>query len=208
MALTYQTYRHLIESHRALAEGYGSLGRALYSNAATMNASDPIGTLAGLGDIEALLWQPLVAAFPDLERRTEILLGGQFRGQDWFASTGYFIGHFERPLFGLAASGRPQWLRYGWFDRVEGDHVVESFVIFDFARLMIDTGQWPLAPPLGASWSPAPAPQDGLVRTAGDPAGAAESLALVEAMIAGLMQYDRQSLASMGMRRFWTPQFQ
>lgn len=172
-----------------------------------MNASAPVGTVVGLAAVERAFWQPLRTAFPDLERRTEILLSGNFRNQDWFASTGYFIGHFANPLFGLHPTGRPQWLRYGWFDRIESGHVVESFVILDLARLMLDTGQWPLAPPLGANWSPAPSSQDGLIRPAADPQESEASLKLVEAMIAGLMKYDRQSLASMGMRRFWTPQF-
>ena len=35
-----------------------------------------------------------------------------------------------------------------------------------------------------------------------------KSLKLVEDMIAGLMSYDQKSLSSMGMKRFWTPQFQ
>jgi predicted ester cyclase len=46
----------------------------------------------------------------------------------------------------------------------------------------------------------APAPVD----PDGDPA---ESLARVEAMIAGLMRYDGRDLASMGMRDHWMPEF-
>jgi hypothetical protein len=34
-----------------------------------------------------------------------------------------------------------------------------------------------------------------------------QSLTLVEAMIAGLMQYDGKNLGSMGMERFWQPHF-
>lgn len=179
----------------------------LHTQDLVMNASAPVGTVMGFDAVDRAFWLPMRTAFTGLERRTEILLRGSFRGQEWFASTGYFIGHFTNPLFGLLPTKRPQWLRYGWFDRIESGRVVESFVILDLARLMIETGQWPLAPPLGESWSPAPSSQDGLIRLAADPRESEASLKLVEAMIAGLMQYDGKSLASMGMDRFWTPQF-
>jgi len=209
MALTTETYAKAIHEHRALREGAAALGRFLYAPEIVLNAGAPIGTVSGREAVESHFWQPLLAAFPDLERRPDILLSGQFRGQDWFASTGLLLGHFQGPLFGMQPTGRPQCLRYGWFDRVEGDRIIESYVLFDFARLMIDTGQWPLAPPLGGDWWPAPATQDGLIRAAGNATAeeSEKSLKLVEAMIGGLMKYDRQSLASMGMRSFWTPEF-
>ena len=210
MALKIDTYAKAIHEHRALCEGAALLGRALHAPEIVLNSAAPFGTVAGRQAVESLFWQPLLSAFPDLERRTGILLSGQFRGQDWFASTGLMIGHFIGPLFGMKPTGRPQSLRYGWFDRVDDDRIVESYVIFDFARLMIDTGQWPLAPPLGADWWPAPATQDGLIRAAGTATveESQKSLKLVESMIGGLMKYDGQSLSSMGMRSFWTPQFQ
>ncbi len=209
MALTTETYAKAIHEHRALREGAAALGRFLYAPEIVLNAGAPIGTVSGREAVESHFWQPLLAAFPDLERRPDILLSGQFRGQEWFASTGLLLGHFQGPLFGMQPTGRPQCLRYGWFDRVEGDRIIESYVLFDFARLMIDTGQWPLAPPLGGDWWPAPATQDGLIRAAGNATAeeSEKSLKLVEAMIGGLMKYDRQSLASMGMRSFWTPEF-
>jgi len=192
---------------RQISECNG-LQKSLHNEDLILNASAPIGTVVGHDAINTAFWQPLLSSFPDLERRTEILLSGNFRDNEWFASTGYFIGHFSKPLFGLHPTGRPQWLRYGWFDRMKSGRVVESFVILDLLRLMIETGQWPLAPPLGAIWSPAPSAQDGLIRPNADPQESEASLKQVEAMIAGLMQYDGKSLTSMGMHRFWTPQFQ
>ena len=129
-------------------------------------------------------------------------MGGRFKEGDWITTTGNFVGHFQNDLYGLKASGRPHFIRYGWFDRIEGDRVVESYVLLDLTRLMIETGQWPLRPQLGESWSHAPATQDGIMLGAQDGAESEKSLKLVEAMIAGLMSYDGKSLASMGMRRF------
>lgn len=200
-------YWAAINGNRHLADGHGRLRQALSHEAIDFHASTPVGSLNGSAAVDAQFWQPLLAAMPDLERRTDILLSGDFKGGQWFASTGFLVGHFVAPLWGIRPTGRPIWLSYGWFDRVEGDRVVESYVILDIARLMIDAGQWPLAPQLGQDWWPAPHTQDGVTLTAADPAESAASLALVEAMIAGLRTYDRQSLASMGMVRFWSPQF-
>ena len=201
-------YWQLIESNRDLGKSYVSFTDTLYATDCNFNAGAPVDHCAGTASILEHFWQPLVHAFPDLERRTDILMSGQFKDGDWFASSGYFVGHFQNDLFGIKASGRPHFLRYGWFDRVVGDTVVESYVLLDLTRLMIETGQWPLRPQLGENWSPAPATQDGVTLCAADPVESEKSLKLVEAMIAGLMSYDQKSLSSMGMTRFWTPQFQ
>ena len=53
---------------------------------------------------------------------------------------------------------------------------------------------------------PGPATRDGVALSPQDAHDGIQSLALVEAMIAGLMSYDRLTLESMGMERFWHPQ--
>ena len=207
MILDKARYWQLIDSNRELGKAHTGLADQLYAADCNFNAGAPVNHCAGTASIIGRFWQPLVRAFPDLERRTNILLSGHFKDGDWFASTGYLVGHFENDLYGLKASGRPHFLRYGWFDRVVGDKVVESYVLLDLSQLMIETGQWPLRAQLGESWSPAPATQDGITLGVADPAESEKSLKLVEAMIAGLMSYDQKSLSSMGMKRFWTPQF-
>jgi hypothetical protein len=117
-------------------------------------------------------------------------------------------GLFEASLWGIPATGLPAFLRFCRFDRWEGGRLAEMLLLFDVPDLMMQAGVWPLARPLGPFIRPpGPASRDGVVADDGDPAEAAESLALVEAMIGGLMAYDGKSLASMGMRRFWHPFF-
>lgn len=207
MTLDKTRYWQLISSHQDLGKSHEALTELLYARDCDFNVGAPVGHCGDRAAITEHFWKPLTAAFPDLERRTEIVLSGQFKDGDWFASAGYFAGHFENDLFGLKASGRPHLLRYGWFDRVEGAHVVESYVLLDLTRLMIEIDQWPLRPQLGQSWSPAPATQDGVSLVRADAKESDKSLKLVEAMIAGLMSYDQKSLSSMGMMQFWTPQF-
>jgi predicted ester cyclase len=208
MTLDKTRYWQMIDGHRELASGFAALNHQLYAQECNFNAGAPVDHCAGRAAVEARFWQPLIRAFPDLERRTDILVGGRFKDGDWFTSTGNFVGHFQNDLYGIRASGRPHFIRYGWFDRVERDKVVESYVLLDLTKLMIECSQWPLRPQLGEQWSPAPATQDGILLTPQSDGESDKSLKLVEAMIAGLMQYDRKSLASMGMKRFWTPQFQ
>jgi predicted ester cyclase len=208
MTLDKIAYWNVVNGHRDIAESYHLLTDRLYAKDCNFNAGAPVDYCAGRDAIIERFWQPLVRAFPDLERRTDIMLSGQFKDGQWITTTGNFVGHFQNDLYGLKASGRPHFIRYGWFDRIEGDQVVESYVLLDLTRLMIETNQWPLRLQLGESWSPAPATQDGIILQPADDAESDRSLKLVEAMIAGLMSYDGKSLASMGMRRFWTPQFQ
>jgi predicted ester cyclase len=208
MTLDKARYWQLISGQRCLDKNHEALVATLYSEDCSFNAGAPVDLCAGRAAVTERFWRPLLHAFPDLERRTDILMSGQFKDGQWFASTGYFVGQFENNLFGLKASGRPQFLRYGWFDRVVDELVVESYVLLDLTRLMIETGQWPLRAQLGESWSPAPATQDGLELADANPSESEKSLKLVEDMIAGLMSYDQKSLSSMGMKRFWTPQFQ
>jgi predicted ester cyclase len=207
MQLTKAAYWQAINVHRDLASGHGPILSALYAENCQFHVSAPVEHIDGAAAFAAHFWAPLLRAFPDLERRTDILLSGSFRDGDWFASTGFLVGHFEHPLFGIKASGRPHWVRYGWFDRVEHGKIVESYIILDIARLLIEVGQWPLRPQLGENWAPAPATQDGIILTDVDAVDSEKSLKLVEAMIAGLMSFDGKSLSSMGMVRFWTPQF-
>jgi predicted ester cyclase len=201
-------YWQLIDSHRALGLHHRALSEQLYAVDCNFNAGAPVNHCAGRAAMVERFWLPLIRAFPDLERRTDILMHGQFKDGDWIASTGNFVGHFAYDLFGLKASARPHFIRYGWFDRVEAGQAVESYVLLDLTRLMIETGQWPLRPQLGESWSPAPATHDGIMLDPVDGQQSEKSLKLVEAMIAGLMSYDQKSLSSMGMTRFWIPQFQ
>ncbi len=167
----------------------------------------PFDSISGVEALKSQVWQPLLNAMPDLERRVDILLAGDFKGKQWVASCGHYVGLFKADWLGIPATGRPLWLRFGNFEAIENGRTVEAYTILDIPGAMIQTGCWPLAPPLGKDITmPAPASQDG-VRFTQDLAETDKSLKLVEAMIAGLMRYDRLSLASMGMVDFWTPDF-
>ncbi|GBF57946.1 hypothetical protein PbB2_01617 [Candidatus Phycosocius bacilliformis] len=205
-------YWQILQTNSDMATHVDRLLGHLYASNATLSVCAPFDrsagdALVGREAIKQHFFAPLLASFSGLERRTDILLQGQFKGGDWLASYGWLVGRFDRPFFGLKPTSRFHWLRFGWFERVEQGQVVESIVLLDIARLLIECGAWPLRAQLGETWSPVPRTQDGLGLVGIDPTEGDKSLKLVEAMIAGLMRYDGKSLKSMGMTQFWTPEF-
>lgn len=164
----------------------------------------PINQLHGIEAIDARLWRPLKAAFPDLERRDDIFMGGSFQGGDWIAATGHYYGTFAAPWLGIPPHRGWAYLRYGEFYRLEGGRIVDCRVILDVMDLMRQAGVFPWRRGWGEeTLAPGPATHDGVRLGRPDPAASARSLKLVEDMIFALLQdIDREKL---GMERYWTP---
>lgn len=180
---------------------FGAGGIAPIDDGHRLRACTPIGEGDGEAFVRDRLTIPLHAAFSHLHVRTDLSFAGRFDGAEWTATSGHLLGLFTRPLFGIPPSGRAAHLRFGCFQRVEASVAQESLLLLDLPALMLQVGTWPLAPPLGSTFM-APPPAR---RTPG--ANSDDTLGLVEQMIAGLLRYDGQSLASMGMRDFWTTDF-
>jgi SnoaL-like domain len=168
-----------------------------------LDACCPVDRGSGVGFVRDALLNPLQTALPDFEVRADIALSGSFAGSDWTASSGHILGRFMNPLFGIPATGRVVWLRFGCFQRWKAGFVIETLLLLDLPSLMIQAGVWPLAAPTGPDvMAPSPIGRDGIWPT-GD--GAA-SLAIVEGMISGLMKYDGL-LETMNMRDFFAEDF-
>lgn len=164
-----------------------------------LQAGAPVDEGRGAAFVAEALLQPLAAAFPAVSLNTSLTLSGDFDGRRWEATSGHLLGRFVAPLFGIPATGRLAWLRFGRFQRIIEGRVAETLLLLDVPSLMLQAGEWPLARPLGPDMmAPPPANLEG---------DGAASLAVVEAMIAGLMRYDGRDLASMRMRDFWSDDF-
>ena len=50
-----------------------------YHDDAEIRAFHPLNDLKGVSEISEILWKPLIIAFPDLERRDNLILGGAFQ---------------------------------------------------------------------------------------------------------------------------------
>jgi hypothetical protein len=170
-----------------------------------LRAFRPVDDGHGTDFVANSLLAPLQRAVPRYEVRTDIAMAGQFRGEEWTATSGHLTGCMAAPLFGIAppSDGRVVYLRFGCFQNWREGLVHETIVLLDLPSLMIQTGVWPLAAPLGPDlMAPGPASRDG-IDPAGDGAGA---LAIVEGMIGGLMKFDG-SLKAMNMRDFFAEDF-
>jgi hypothetical protein len=188
----------------------------------------PINELAGTQAVMEQFYAPLQAAFPDLKRRIDLFFGGQWtspaegelghsppgvRGEGWWATaTGHYIGTFCEPWLGIPATGEPATLRFGEFYRWQphpsgvGGQIAEARVLLDIVDLARQAGRHLLPPSSGLDLLvPGPAPHDGLLLGASDPAQGQESLRRTLAMFRGLWDYDGVNLDSMGMQRFWHP---
>ncbi len=181
-------------------------GRRIWAADHLLRACNPVEEQIGLAAAEQALIAPLASAFPAMTIRTAIAMQGAFQGAEWIARSGHLHGRFVAPLFSIPATGRIAHLRFGSFERIEAGRIVETLLILDLPSLMIQAGVWPLGHAMGPALM-APPPLGGDVAfPASSPQESAQSLALVEAMIGGLKQYDG-SLKSMGMRDYWTDDF-
>lgn len=163
----------------------------IFSPEARIEAAHPINEAAKGHGYWSDIIAPLSEAFSGLCRQNHVVMGGEYLGGEWVTSTGYFYGHFHKPLFGIPASGKLAFLRFGEFHRMENGRIVESYVFLGFAELIIALGLWPLAPGQGyEGLLPGPATQDGNVVGPSDPGLSRKSADLVEDMLMQLTSED------------------
>ena len=201
----------LLPWRRAMAdfEDAAHIRRALSNLCApdiTLHMCHPFGDLNGAEKIYDTIYQPLITALPDLERRDLILLAGTtLEGQDWIGTMGNYMGTFLAPFMDIPPTGHLAHMRYHEFFRIEDGRVVEMQVIWDLPELMIQAKAWPLAPQLGAFLcTPGPLSGDGL-SASGD--GRA-SLEHIKDMETALCRYpDNPDPKVMQLDRFWHPRF-
>ena len=181
----------------------------LYHADVAWHGPHPVNAHTGSRAVLENFWEPFLAAFPDIERRDDILISGAFKGGSWVGAMGYYTGTFSLDWLGIPATGGVLNIRFGEFSRMEAGKVHEVYLILDILDVLRQAGCWPKGLPLSpgvADRVPGPASRDGVLLTANDPLDGTRSLALVEAMIKGLMEYDGRTLASMAQERFWHPQ--
>ena len=170
-----------------------------------LQGPEPINRIEGFDGMIGEFYGPLLAAFPNLRREPYILLGGDFRGDQWVSGTGNFRGTFAADWLGIPATGGEVSFRFGEFCRLDRGKITAVYIILDIPELMRKAGFDLIGPRLGDEGdAEPPAAGDGILLAAQDEAQSLRSLKLVEAMIAGLMEYDGSgNLDSMGQERFW-----
>ena len=176
---------------------------------------DPVGDLNGTAELHESFWAPLLASFPDLERRTWLFFGGESNGRIdgsndgkmWVTGTGVFRGTFMNDYLSVPATGSPVEIRWGEFCRIDDGRIVESFFLIDTVDLIRQAGLQVLPPSRGKDGIyPPPAAGDGILLGEQDPAESTYSLEHIRRFIFdGLNAYDESRLESMGMADYFHP---
>ena len=187
------------------------LADTLIAEDAQWNCSHPINVLQGRDAIVASWVAPLASAFKGLERRTDIFMAGGFDGRFcggegiWVAVTGYYVGMFERPLWGIAPNKNTAFLRFGEFYRVVGERILESRILVDLVDLLRQTGINVLPKSRGADiLVPGPADHSGLLFQPQPDTTTQATIDRVMEMFYALAKFDGKNLATMGMREHWS----
>ncbi|MCU0884240.1 MAG: ester cyclase [Beijerinckiaceae bacterium] len=206
MTLNAAIKRHVHDGLNALPQ---DLNRAtsVFASGLIWHGQHPVNDGVGRdGWLDGAL-RPLLTAMPDLERRDDIVTMGQQDGEIWVATAGHYVGTFDKPLFGIPATGHLASLRYGEFHRVDAQGLIlEVVTLWDLIGLMQQAGVDPLPPSPGIPlFSPGPRRHDGVRLDTVDPVEGAKTLALMMAMGNGLAEYDGKTLESMAQERFWSP---
>ncbi len=165
----------------------------------------PFEDLDGPDELFSRVYQPLITAVPDLERRDFIVMAGEANGDDWVGCAGHYVGVFERPWLDIPPTQHAVAMRYHEFFRIVDDKVVEMQALWDIPQVMMQANAWPMTPSLGVEWLvPGPATEDGIITKAYENNQADSSVQLVLDMLTGLKR-SPEGVEAMELDRFWHP---
>lgn len=168
----------------------------------------PFGDMQGPDAFYDAAFSPLLAAWPDLERRDMIVMAGPTpQGADWVGCGGYYTGTFVHPFLEIPPTGHQVTMRFHEFFRFEEGRVVEFQGLWDIPEVMMQAKAWPMAPSLGREWHvPGPATQDGLVSGPHDAETSMRTCQHIIDMLEALKRHPSQGGPEvMEMEKYWHP---
>ncbi|MGB1208371.1 MAG: ester cyclase [Paracoccaceae bacterium] len=153
-------------------------------------------------------WGGLRASLRHLQRREDIFFAGRNDVDDaasvWVVSMGHLMGLFDAPWLGIQPTGKMAFLRYCTFYRVAHGKIAETAMYFDIPHLMMQAGLQPFAPQTAAHLvQPGPQTHDGLLLDPQPQAEGVATLALINAMISDLGQWQGGLPLEDELRRTW-----
>ena len=125
-----------------------NLENAYHSNA-ELKGFHPINEIKGIDQIQEKLWEPILHSFPDLERRDNLILGGNFQNKIFVSMTGHLTGTFKNPWFGVPASNKTIHLRICEVHELKENKIIQSHVLIDLMDFIRQAGFWPINSSLG-----------------------------------------------------------
>ncbi|MEM7444979.1 MAG: ester cyclase [Pseudomonadota bacterium] len=180
----------------------------LFAPDAIIRMPHPFAELSGADALYETCYAPLFSAWPDLERRDWIVMGGRTEHDgDWIGCGGHYMGTFAAPWLDIPPTGHLAHMRFHEFYRFENGKIVEMQALWDIPEVMMQAGAWPMAPSLGLEFHiPGPATLDGIVPGPYDRERAQASCDHVVSMLTHMKRHPSQGgPEAMEMPRFWHP---
>lgn len=168
----------------------------------------PFDELRSAEEVATQFWQPLRSALTAMQRRQDVFFAGQNRvdGSDgvWVVSMGHLVGLFDRSWLGIEPTGKMIFLRYCEFHLVVENRIVETAMYFDIPHFMMQAGLQPFPPQTAAHMvQPGPLTHDGLLFDAQTPVEGDKTIAVINAMVADLGQWNSGMSLEEELRRTW-----
>ena len=133
-----------------------------YHDEAEIKAFHPINDLKGIENIESVYWRPLLKAFPDLERRDNLFIGGSFQNNIFVSAISHLTGTFTNEWLNVPPHGKTIHLRTCEVHQIEKGKIIQSHILIDTIDFIRQAGFWPINKSLGVEgmW-PGPITGDG-----------------------------------------------
>ena len=172
------------EMNKATPNDVASVIKSYVHKDISWHGAHPFNDLQGVEELISGFWQPLLNAFPDLQRTCEIFIGGH---EHWVGAIGYFSGTFAQDWLGIPATGSEINIRFGEFSAVFERKIVLTYIIPDVLDVIRQAGYQVVPPSLGKEGQvTGPMTGDGVLLTPHEDAEGAKTLALAKVMCAEL----------------------
>ena len=110
----------------------------------------PLNEFSGITKFKEIFWLPLFEAFPDIERREQVLIGGTFADKMQIGSISTLSGIFKKPWLGIKPNFKMVNLKCCEIHELKNDKIVETHILIDVIDLIFQTGIYPINPSRGA----------------------------------------------------------
>ncbi|MDX8350186.1 ester cyclase [Cognatiyoonia sp. IB215446] len=168
----------------------------------------PFGEITTAEAVAETFWRPLKDALRRMQRREDAFFAGTNETDDhetvWVVSMGHLMGLFDAPWLGIRPTRKLVMLRYCEFHRIADGKIAETAMYFDIPHLMVQAGQDPFPPQTGTFLvQPGPRPHDALLYGPQVPEEGRKTLALINAMISDLGQWNSGMTLEEELARTW-----
>lgn len=208
----FQAEKQVVRDFYAALDGGDAAGQAkvmaqFCSQDLLWRGFHPFDELQGPDKVAETFWTPLRQSLTRMQRRLDVFMAGSnVMGEGvWVSSMGHLMGLFDQPWLGIQPTGKMAFLRYCAFHKVEGGKITQTAMYFDIPHLMMQAGLNPFPPQTAAHLvQPGPATHDGLLFGQHPADEGEKTLAVINAMISDLGQWDSKLSLEQELAQTWS----